>query len=49
MTLLADTIPFQITDVIPDNGGDGRYVTTTILGAQFDPERDRQTDSTWLR
>src|SRR5262249_59458318 len=37
VTLLAHVLPFQITDVTPDNGGDGRYVTTTIHGAQFDP------------
>ncbi|MAE66325.1 MAG: hypothetical protein CMJ18_18805, partial [Phycisphaeraceae bacterium] len=37
-TLLAELLPFKITDVIPDVGGDGRYVTTTILGAQFHPD-----------
>src|SRR5262249_19841154 len=36
-TLLADVVPFRIIDVTPDNGGDSRYVTTTIVGAQFDP------------
>src|SRR5262249_10344425 len=36
ITLLATLLPFQITDVLPDTGGDSRYVTTTILGAQFD-------------
>src|SRR5262249_48631792 len=38
VTLLAHVLPFQITDVIPDTGGDSKYVTTTILGAQFDPQ-----------
>src|SRR5262249_59516566 len=37
ITLLATVLPFEITDVVPDTGGDGRYVTTTVLGAQFDP------------
>jgi hypothetical protein len=31
---LAKVLPFAITNVIPDVGGDSRYVTTTIL-AQF--------------
>ncbi|HEY7119523.1 MAG TPA: CARDB domain-containing protein, partial [Tepidisphaeraceae bacterium] len=35
ITLLADVIPLSITNVIPDQGGDSRWVTTTILGAQF--------------
>src|SRR5690349_19369552 len=38
ITLLARVLPFGITDVVPDKGGDSRYVTTTILGAQFDPQ-----------
>jgi CARDB/Putative Ig domain len=38
VTLLASVLPFGITDVVPDTGGDSRYVTTTILGAQFDPQ-----------
>ncbi len=38
VTLLADVLPFQITDVESDRGGDGRYVTTTISGAQFHPD-----------
>ncbi|MDB5349218.1 MAG: hypothetical protein JWN86_465, partial [Planctomycetota bacterium] len=33
----ADSLPFQITDVKLDSGGDARYVTTTISGALFDP------------
>jgi hypothetical protein len=37
-TLLAWLEPFGITDVTPDHGGDSGYVTTTILGAQFDPQ-----------
>ncbi len=35
VTLLADLVPFQITDVVTDRGGDSRYVTATIRGAQF--------------
>ncbi|MEI9924482.1 MAG: PPC domain-containing protein [Bradyrhizobium sp.] len=38
VTLLAHLLPFEITDVAPDEGGDSRYVTTTILGAEFDPQ-----------
>src|SRR6185503_17558347 len=30
VTILADILPFQISDVTPDAGGDGRFVTTTI-------------------
>src|SRR5207302_9909986 len=29
--------PFQLTDVSRDQGGDSRYVTATIRGAQFNP------------
>src|SRR5207247_6523927 len=32
LSILARILPFGITDVLPDKGGDGRYVTTTILG-----------------
>ena len=35
--LLAEALPFQITDIVQDKGGDSRYVTATILGAQFNP------------
>jgi subtilase family serine protease len=35
VTILADILPFQITDVTPDAGGDSRYVTMTIHGAGF--------------
>src|SRR5262249_5709632 len=35
--LLAEALPFQITDVVQDKGGDSRYVTATIFGAQFAP------------
>ncbi len=35
ITLLAQLLPLVITDVHTDVGGDSRYVTTTILGAQF--------------
>ncbi len=38
VTLLAQLLPFQITDISPDQGGDAAYVTTTITGAQFDPQ-----------
>ncbi len=37
-TLLAQLLPFQITDISPDAGGDSQFVTTTITGAQFDPQ-----------
>lgn len=35
-TIRADALPFGISDVVTDRGGDSRYVTTTIYGAQFD-------------
>ncbi|MGA2035934.1 MAG: CARDB domain-containing protein, partial [Thermoguttaceae bacterium] len=38
VTLLAHVLPLEITDVEPDQGGDSSYVTTTITGAQFDPQ-----------
>ncbi len=38
VTLLAQLLPFEITNVTPDSGGDSRYVTTVISGAQFDPK-----------
>jgi hypothetical protein len=37
VTLLAELLPFAITDVRLDQGGDSRFVTMTIYGAQFDP------------
>ena len=37
VTLLAQLLPFEITNVTPDQGGDSAYVTTIITGAQFDP------------
>src|SRR5262249_35003606 len=37
VTLLADLMPFQITDVATDHGGDSVYVTATIQGARFSP------------
>ena len=37
VTLLAQLLPFEITNVSPDQGGDSAYVTTIITGAQFDP------------
>ncbi|MDM9385689.1 CARDB domain-containing protein [Chlorogloeopsis sp. ULAP01] len=38
ISILADVLPFGITDVIADRGGDSRYVTANIFGAQFQPE-----------
>ncbi|MEO1373935.1 MAG: pre-peptidase C-terminal domain-containing protein [Cyanobacteria bacterium J06635_10] len=35
VTLIAEELPFGITDVVTDRGGDSRYVTTNIYGAQF--------------
>ena len=36
VTLTATDLPFEITDIESDQGGDTQYVTTTIYGAQFD-------------
>jgi subtilase family serine protease len=36
--LVAETLPFQITDVKEDQGGDSRWVTFTIRGAGFKPD-----------
>ena len=38
VTIVANNLPFEVTDVTPDEGGDSAYVTTTIEGAQFDPQ-----------
>jgi len=38
VTILADLLPFSITDVTPDSGGDVRWMTTTIRGAPSHPE-----------
>src|SRR5690606_33646717 len=38
VTLVADLLPLVITDIQTDRGGDSRYVTTTIKGAQFHPD-----------
>ncbi len=38
VSLLAQLLPFEITNVSPDEGGDSAYVTTIISGAQFDPK-----------
>lgn len=38
VTLRADTLPLTITSVEPDIGGDGRYVTLVLRGAQFDEQ-----------
>ena len=37
VTILAELLPLSITDVQTDQGGDSKYVTTTISGAQFQP------------
>jgi subtilase family serine protease len=36
--LKAESLPFQITDVYQDQGGDSRWVTMTIEGARFSPD-----------
>ncbi|GAB1542484.1 hypothetical protein NUACC21_51580 [Scytonema sp. NUACC21] len=36
VTVNAVVLPFSVTDIATDRGGDSRYVTTTITGAQFD-------------
>ena len=38
VTVLVESLPFQVTDVSLDHGGDTFFVTTTIRGAQFHPE-----------
>ncbi len=38
VTIVANNLPFEITNVTPDEGGDSAYVTTTISGAGFDPD-----------
>ena len=35
ISLFAEELPFGVTDVVTDRGGDSRYVTTNIYGAQF--------------
>ncbi|WP_048324300.1 CARDB domain-containing protein, partial [Crocosphaera watsonii] len=35
VNLLAELVPFTVENVSTDQGGDSRYVTTTITGAQF--------------
>ena len=37
VTLLAELLPLSIANVQTDQGGDSKYVTTTITGAQFQP------------
>src|SRR5262249_53685573 len=37
VTLTARELPFGITDIRVDQGGDSRWVTATITGAQFQP------------
>ena len=36
--LTAELLPFAITDVTPDTGGDGQYVTMTVTGDEFSPQ-----------
>ncbi|MEL6111008.1 MAG: hypothetical protein AAFU85_33795, partial [Planctomycetota bacterium] len=38
VSMTASRIPFGVTDVTPDSGGDDRYVTISIRGAEF-PEQ----------
>ena len=38
VTVLAEVLPLIITGVQTDTGGDGRFVTTTIRGARFNPQ-----------
>ncbi len=38
IALMAEVLPFQVLDIVQDRGGDNRYVTLTVLGAQFDPD-----------
>ncbi|RMG34096.1 MAG: hypothetical protein D6720_10205, partial [Gammaproteobacteria bacterium] len=38
ITLLAELLPLVITSVESDRGGDSRWVTTRIKGAQFNPQ-----------
>lgn len=35
--LTVSTLPFEVTAVTPDQGGDAKYVTVDIYGAQFMP------------
>src|SRR5262249_2386254 len=37
VSVLAELLPLTITNVQTDQGGDSKYVTTTIRGAQFQP------------
>src|SRR5262249_12805806 len=37
LTLLAESLPFGITDVQVDRGGDSRYVSVSVRGARFSP------------
>ena len=37
LQILPELLPLVITNVHTDTGGDGKYVTTTIEGAQFRP------------
>ena len=48
VSLLAQLLPFEITNVTPDQGGDSAYVTTIISG-RVRPECDRQTGDARVR
>ena len=37
VTITSDLLPLVVTDIDTDTGGDGKFVTTTIKGAQFRP------------
>ena len=37
VTLTTALLPFGITDIVSDRGGDGKYVSAQILGAKFQP------------
>ena len=49
VTLLAQLLPFEITNVSPDQGGDSAYVTTDHHGGPVRPQRDRQAGSAHVR
>ena len=36
-TLTVTALPFSVTDITVDQGGDSKWVTATITGARFDP------------
>ena len=36
--LKAELLPFQVTDISPDTGGNSQYVTVTVTGDDFSPQ-----------